>query len=927
MIDSGAGRNLMLSNRRNMQEPGSVSAVQPGPWQRLLAGIFGPPLFQTLRHEYTRQLGSYLFPFLISGLVAASLSVFVAVSVRSTLAMFFAGIGLAGFGFIVMACREARQERDPEQMDETESRFALGASIVAIGLGGIVVAVLGTNSPLLAQAMVVMVALAALGGSSGAWQGRPELALVQATCIGLPTATALLLRWPTPWGAGMAVGVLTYAIVSIAIARHSFRAQSALLRAREEQRGERNRMRVALEHLGQAIAVLDTDLKVTLINRSALDLLGMDNFDPAQTPRFDDLLASAPNLVRASGNREEFLAHAELLVTARQPFSGVLRLNDDRMIDLECLPITDGGWVAMMRDATGERHAIAELNREIRRCPLTGLPNRRGFLEELDRRLSRGDHFALMIIDLDGFKQVNDRHGHSVGDRMITRIGFRLRTADQALYAARLGGDEFAVLAEIDSADEAVALARRLVDTIDVPARFGEAEVQVGAAIGVALAPDDGVLAETLLRAADLALLTGKAQPGNQIRLFTPDLLERSARIANLEARVRSALRGGRVDVAYQPQVDLKSGKVVALEALARWRDDGGEPVEPHQLVAIAENRGLIGDLRRMVLDQAAATVASLDRPLDLWVNISVHDLRQPGMVGEISAALAAAGLPPARLAVEVTETALMTSEDSCQANLQALHLLGVAVAMDDFGAGFASLDRLRRMPVDALKISGSLLHGAAEDRLAGDIFSMAANLGRAMKLMLVAEAVQGAAELALARAAGIDRAQGFALSAAVPAEQIEAAIAAAEAAARPRRARPAAKSMRAQAAAGKAGPKPPARQAGAAKSKEPARQAAVARARDKQGKTAAKKAAARPVAVPNADSARLNGPAAPASGGKPRRKPAAEGGTTVPSRIEQVPGAAANPIPGPTASAAPSNVSPINLRQGAGGRRKPVRA
>jgi diguanylate cyclase (GGDEF)-like protein len=870
----------------------------------LLSLAFGPPLSQALRLEFTRQLGGYLLPFLLAGIVAATMAIAVAVYVRSTLAMFFAGLGLAGFGFIVLACREAQQPRDSEQLEETEARYSLGATIVASGLGGIVVSVLGTNAPFLAQAMVVMVALAALGGSSGAWQGRPELSVAQAICVGLPTAAALLVRWPAPWGAGMAVGVVTYGIVSIAIARRTYMTQAALLRAREEQRGERNRMRVALEHLGQAIAVLDTGLKVTLINRSALDLLGMDSFDHAAAPRFDDLLASAPNLVRASGNREEFLAHAELLVTARQPFSGVLRLNDDRMIDLECLPIPDGGWVAMMRDATGERHAIAELNREIRRCPLTGLPNRRGFLEELDRRLARGDNFALMIVDLDGFKQVNDRHGHSVGDRMITRIGFRLRTADQSLYAARLGGDEFAVLAEIESGDEAVTLARRLVDTIDVPARFGEAEVQVGAAIGVAMAPDDGVLPETLLRAADLALLAAKAQPGNQIRLFTPDLLERSARIANLEARVRSALRGGRVDIAYQPLLDLATGKVVALEALARWRDDGGDPVAPQQLVAIAESRGLVADLRRMVLEEAAATVAALDHAVDLWINVSVHDLRHSGMVGEIAAALDAVGLAPSRLAVEITETALMTNEDGCNANLSALRNLGVTVAMDDFGAGFSSLDRLRRLPINALKISGSLLHGAAEDGLAADIFGMAASLGRAMRLMLVAEGVEGPAELAIARAAGIDRAQGFALAGAVPAEQIAPAIAAAEAAARTRRSRP--------------GKMAAALVAASDETRADRKPAVTGKAGKKAAAKGKAKAGGKPASKPVVVKAPANGKIGGKAAGKGKaaakvipEKPAPEKKVaTPPPRIESV----------------ASNVSPISLRQGAAaGRRKPA--
>lgn len=796
----------MLCPKRNMQDHAAVSLPQPGPWRRLLTRLFGPPLPPALRLDFTRQLGGYFLPFLIAGVVAALLAVSAAVMVHSTLAMFFAGLGLAGFGFIVLACHEARTPRDDEQQEETEARFGLGATIVATGVGGIVVAVLSANAPVVVQAMVIMVALAVLGAGGAAAQGRPELAIMQALLVTVPTAAALALRWPQPWGIATAIGVATYGAISVVIARRAYMAQAALLYTREDQRAERNRMRVALEHLGQAIAVLGTDLKLVLINRSALELLGLESIDHQNPPRFDDLLSMAPNLMKASGNREEFLAHAELLVTARQPFSGVLRLNDDRMIDMECLPIPDGGWVAMLRDSTGERHAIAELNREIRRCPLTGLPNRRGFLEELERRLGRGDIFALLIVDLDGFKQVNDRHGHSVGDRMITRIGFRLRTADPSLYAARLGGDEFAVLAEIESGDDAVALARRLVDTIDVPARFGEAEVQVGAAIGVAMAPDDGILPESLLRAADLGLLAAKANPGNQIRLFTPDLLERSARTANLEARVRSALRGGRIDVAYQPMVDLNTGKVVAVEALARWRDDGGETVAPEQLVAIAEARGLAGDLRRMVLDQAAATMAAQPKPLGLWVNASVHDLRQPGMVAEVTAALAAVGLPANRLALEVTETALMTDEDSCHANLSALCALGVGVAMDDFGAGFSSLDRLRRLPITALKISGSLLKGAADDRLASDIFGMAANLGQAMKLMLVAEGVESMSELALARAAGIHRAQGYALAAAVPAEQLAAAIAVAETAARmrppgvkhavTRKARPAAKTV-----------------------------------------------------------------------------------------------------------------------------------
>ena len=246
---------------------------------------------------------------------------------------------------------------------------------------------------------------------------------------------------------------------------------------------------------------------------------------------------------------------------------------------------------------------------------------------------------------------------------------------------------------------------------------------------------------------------------------------------------MRSALRAGNIDVAYQPLVDLETGTVVALEALARWQPDGGEPVAPAEMARIAEARGLIGTLRRLVLEQAAAVVAGLPGPMNLWINASVHDLRQPGMVDEVLAELQVVGLPPHRLALEVTETALMTDEDACRSNIERLINLGVGVAMDDFGAGFSSLDRLRRLPINALKISGSLLSGAPGQAMAADIFRVAASLGHSMDLMLVAEGVESREELELARAAGIHRVQGFALSPPVPASQMQ-AIASAEAAA-----------------------------------------------------------------------------------------------------------------------------------------------
>lgn len=751
--------------------------------------LFGPALPPALMAEFTQGIGRYFGAYLVAGPVAAAIVIAIAISVGSMLAVAFAGVGVAGLLLMLFACREAQTPLPAAVLPRIERRYSLGCILVSLGLGGLALSVLAARAPMIQQTLAVMVALAALGVAGSTGPGRPLVAAAQALCISLPVALGTGLMWPVPWGLAAAAGLLVLGWISVTIARRNFETHGELLRARERNRAERARMDVAVAHLNQAIAILDEDLRVVVINRRALDMLGIAHIDPADPPGFPGLLAGAPNLAKSLGKADEFLASVAMLIAARQQVNGVLRLNDDRVIDVECLPIPGGGWVSMLRDSTGERTAIAELNREVRRCPLTGLPNRRAFIEELERRLGRSEQFALLLVDLDQFKQVNDRHGHGVGDRMLTRIGFRLRTADPVLFAARLSSDEFAILADADNLAAAEALGRRLIETVDTPAHFGEEEVQVGAAVGLAMSPQDGVLAETMLRAADLALLAAKARPGSNLRHFTPDLLRQSISTANNDARVRMALRAGTIDVAYQPMVDVASGRVVAVEALARWPEQpggsGDDMLSPRSLVAIAEARGLVTRLRELVLMQAAATIAALPGDIGLWINASVLDLRNETMVEDVVAALEAAGLGADRLVVEITETALMTDEGACRNTLQRLGAIGTGAAMDDFGAGFSSLDRLRKMPINALKISGSLLTGCAGDPVAADVFRVAASLGRSIGLVTVAEGVETAADLALACSAGVQRLQGYALSPPVSAALLPMAITRAEAAAR----------------------------------------------------------------------------------------------------------------------------------------------
>jgi len=757
----------------------SVSALVRRRWR---AAVSLPPLPVELKHEFTQSLGKYFMPFLLGGLVAASLAIAISLYIGSALALGFAAIALVGFFFSVRACFAARKRLSTEQLVVVESRYMLGAILSSAGLGGIVLAVISAGSEFILQTLLVMVALAALGVGNGSGPGRPVAAFGQAAGLCVPVALATLIFWPQPWNYASCIGVLAYGGACVTLALRSFAGQSDMLRARELQRAERLRIKAALQHLNQSTVLLDQDLQVVLINQSASHMLGLT--DAMITPglTFPDLLVMAPNLANATSDRDEFISHANLLVSARQPINGVLRLNDDRVIDLECNPVPDVGWVAVLRDSTGERNAIAELNREVRRCTLTGLPNRRALLEEMDRRLGRDEEISLLLIDLDGFKLVNERHGHAVGDRMMTRIGFRLRTADPGLFVARLAGDEFAVLMQGANPAAAQALAQSLLDTIDTPARFGEAEVSVGAAIGLAMAPRDAVLSESLMHAADLAQLAAKAEPGNHIRRYEPGLAETASRSAALESRVRTAIRTQTIEVAYQPIIDLKSGKVIAFEALARMPASREDVISSDQLVAVAEARGIIGQLRRLVMRKAAHVIARLPGELSLWINTSVNDLKSPDVIDEMLNDLADAQLPCSRCAIEVTETALMTDEGACFTNLQRFIDLGAGVAMDDFGAGFSSLDRLRRLPINAVKISGTLMDGTSTNDIAARIFGLAAGLGQSVGVLLVAEGVEQPEQLAMVRANGIHRAQGFLFSQPVAADQLSAAILAAEA-------------------------------------------------------------------------------------------------------------------------------------------------
>ncbi|MFH7041660.1 putative bifunctional diguanylate cyclase/phosphodiesterase [Paucibacter sp. JuS9] len=418
---------------------------------------------------------------------------------------------------------------------------------------------------------------------------------------------------------------------------------------------------------------------------------------------------------------------------------------------------------------------------------LTGLYSRHMFGEMLSQSLVQsrrsGQTLALLLIDLDDFKSVNDGHGHHVGDRLLQEVAQRMRAALRAGDAlARLGGDEFAVLLR-DPADLASpqAVAVKLLAAICRPWRHGHHDASPGASIGVVFAPADGEDADTLMRHADMAMYRAKEAGRGTYAVFDAGMALQIEEKALLQGRLKRAIESDALRLHYQPQLCARSGRVVGVEALLRWKDSELGEVPPARFVAVAESSGLVQSLGEWVVDSACRQIMqwrTQGLALRVAINVSVHQLRQASFAERLLKALAHLQVPPALLELEITETAAMTHVDQTQALLRHLAGHGVQLALDDFGMGYSSLGHLRDMPVSRLKMDRSYIQGITEHAqdavLARAIIGLAKTLGK----IVVAEGVETEAQRTFLQQEGCDELQGWLFGRAVPAEEIPALLA-----------------------------------------------------------------------------------------------------------------------------------------------------
>jgi diguanylate cyclase (GGDEF)-like protein len=451
---------------------------------------------------------------------------------------------------------------------------------------------------------------------------------------------------------------------------------------------------------------------------------------------------------------------------------GELEVTSDRPIPVEVRDALES-LRAQVAQALERAALAAELTRRASVDPLTGLANRVLLRERLGEVLARsaadGSTCALLLLDLDDFKTVNDSLGHLSGDHVLVavaeRLTARLRAGDTA---ARLGGDEFAVLLErVGGEREALAVADRLASDLRQPVGLDGRQVHARASVGVRLATGGGDPDE-LLRDADLAMYAAKSSGAGTVRLFDERLHDRAVQRLDFEAALRRAVLEQQFTVRYQPVVELAGGDVVGLEALVRWDHPERGLVMPGEFVGLAEESGLIVPIGRWVLHAACQAVRDwqrrlpLERPLFMSVNLSVRQLQQPDLVEDVAGALDAAGLDPGDLMLEVTESVLVLDDEATIQRLRDLRALGVHLAVDDFGTGYSSLAYLRRLPVDTLKLAkpfvDGLTMGAEQAALAHAIVRLADTL----RLRVVAEGIEQEAQALELRAVGCPYGQGY---------------------------------------------------------------------------------------------------------------------------------------------------------------------
>jgi diguanylate cyclase (GGDEF)-like protein/PAS domain S-box-containing protein len=538
----------------------------------------------------------------------------------------------------------------------------------------------------------------------------------------------------------------------------------------------------AIEQTADSVLICDRDGIIEYVNAAFENTTGYTR---------EEAIGRRPNLVKSGRHRPEFYEGLWKMILAGQVFRGIfVNRRKDGAIYREEKTITPlrnahgeiTHFVSTAKDIT-ERFEYEERLRYLaHHDPLTGLPNRTLFVDRLSRAISRaertGRKVAVMFVDLDRFKIVNDTLGHDVGDGLLKVAAERftscLRRSDTI---ARLGGDEFAIIIEdVSSYDPVIPVVRKIIEAFTVPCEVEQRELSVNASIGIAMFPGDGRNVSTLLKHADIAMYRAKEHGGNGYRFYSAQMFTETEERLALETSLRRAIERDEFVVHYQPQLNLRTGEIVAVEALVRWQHPEYGMVPPMSFIPLAEETGLIAPIGDQILRKACLQTRQWHNEgiaISVAVNFSGRQFTRPDFAEHIAAILDDTKLPAEALEVELTESTLIGHTDANSRTLILLRDLGTRVIIDDFGTGYSSLAYLKRLPINTLKIDRSFVRDITQDKDDAAIVRAITTMSRALGIKAIAEGVETREQLSFLRECDCDIAQGYYLGRPMPADQL----------------------------------------------------------------------------------------------------------------------------------------------------------
>jgi diguanylate cyclase (GGDEF)-like protein len=695
----------------------------------------------------------------------------------------------------ILAIADYRKQRpglgnDVRRMRGFERRYAVGATIYAalLGLTNFVAYVFTDDavSCLLITANSAGYAAGAMARNSS----RPRIAIAQVAMLLVPIALGTSLRLQLAY-AVLSVIALLYLVSSIEIVRYlSANRLRLLLTTREKGElanslSEQNVLfEAALNNMALGLCMFDADHRLRIANQRFSEIFRIppDKLLPG-TAMHDVMM-----LAQASDSNPAYAAASQQRLLADPTTPILTTLADGRIISISHRPMPNGGIVATFEDVTEQRRVEARARFLATHDNLTGLPNRVVFGQEVRRAVEFGRAHdrkcAVVFVDLDRFKIINDTLGHASGDSLLIEIAGRLRQCvGETDVVARIGGDEFTILLrEISDADQVSGVARRILAAVVKPAMINGQECRLTASVGISLFPSDARDEETLTKNAEAAMCAAKEAGHNSFLLHSDETKTQSIERLMLETGLRRALERNEFVLHYQPKRDLNGGGISGVEALLRWQHPDLGSLLPNQFVPLAEETGLIVPIGRWVLETACAQNMQWQRQglpaIRIAVNLSARQFADPDLLDDIRRALDASGMPPQLLELEITESLVMQDLSRTVRLLHDIKNLGITLSIDDFGTGYSSMSMVRELPIDALKIDRSFVREIGRDAEGKAIINAIIALGRALELTVVAEGVETKEQEAFLREQKCDEEQGFLISLPLPAEDFAAFLA-----------------------------------------------------------------------------------------------------------------------------------------------------